>query len=361
MAGIYIASTAPRAGKSLITFSLGVLLQQSGMSVGYMKPLGRIPQKHEELLGDADALVVQEVLGQTAPADMLTPVMLPQNLHSLAISCKEGDNDISLASISEAYAEISEGKDITLVSGTSAFPYAGRFANIDGLRLVRSLDLRVLFVERFTGGNINFDQLLLLKDMLGKAMIGVVLNDVPERELRDVTIILQPWLENHGIAVHGILPHEPGLTAMRVSELAHGLEGRIVAGNSHASRMISSFLIGTMQVDNFMMVLRNREACAVIVGGDRSDLQLAALHAKSPCLILTGNINPSELIRSKAEDMGVTLLMVREDTYTVARTMSRILRSKKLRDLAQIRLAVSLTGKNINSESILQSLAPHCE
>ena len=354
MAGIYIASTAPRAGKSLVTFSLGVMLQKAGLSVGYMKPVGNIPQKHEELMGDADALVIQEVLGQNVPADVLTPVMLPQNLHGLAMSASGSNNGSCLEKICAAYELISAGKDITLVAGTGAFPSAGRFAEADGRTLVRELDLRVLFIERYTG-LINFDELLYLKDALGDTQIGMILNDVPEREMRDVYKVLKPWLEGHGITVHGVLGHEPGLTAMRVSDLSYGLDGRIVAGNAHAARMVNGFLIGTMQVDNFMMHLRRREGCAVIVGGDRSDLQLAALHSHSPCVVLTGNITPSELIRSKAEEMGVTLIMVREDTYAVARSMSRILRSKKLRDLAQIRLAVSLAEKSLGLGSILQA------
>jgi hypothetical protein len=355
MAGLYIASTTPRAGKSLLTFSLGVLLQKSGLSVGYMKPLGRLPQKHEELMGDADALVIQEVLGQNVPADALTQVMLPHDLHSLAIAEREQEDDTALTRIRNAYRRISEGKDIMLVSGAASFPAAGRFARVDGMRLVRELDLKVLFVERYTG-QINFDELLLLKDLLGQAQIGLILNDVPEREIRNVYKILKPWLEEHGITVHGVLNHEPGLTAMRVSDLAYGLDGRIVAGNDQAARMVTGFLLGSMQVDNFMLHLRNRAHCAVIVGGDRSDLQLAALHAKTPCIILTGNIIPSELIQTKAEAAGVTLIMVREDTYSVARSMSRILRSKKLRDLDQIRLAIALAEKNLNTESILRAL-----
>lgn len=355
MAGIYIASTAPQAGKSLLTFSLGILLQKSGLSVGYMKPLGSLPQKHEELMGDADALIVQEVLGQSLPANILTPVMLPQNLHGLAIADREQEGDSALTRIRSAYAKISAGKDITLVSGAASFPAAGRFARVDGMRLVRELDLKVLLVERHSG-RINFDELLLLKDTLGQALIGLVLNDVPEREMRDAHTILKPWLEEHGIAVHGILNHEPGLTAMRVSDLAYGLDGRIVAGNDQASRMVNGFFLGTMQVDSFMIHLRKREHCAVIVGGDRADLQLAALHAKTPCIVLAGNVTPTELIRAKAEAVGVTLITVREDTYSVAHRMSRILRSKKLRDLDQIRLGVALAEKALNREGIVCAL-----
>ena len=207
--------------------------------------------------------------------------------------------------------------------------------------------------QKARGLSFNYDAMLFLKDLLGPDMLGIVLNDVPDEELRDAAKLLVPYLRERGVDVLGILGREPGLAAMRVTELAQGLGGHIVAGNVHASRMVDSFLIGTMQVDNFMMHLRQRTGCAVIVGGDRADLQLAALHASSPCIVLTGNIAPSDLIRSRAEGMGAALVCVREDTYAVARAMSRILMAKKLRDLNQIRLAVRLVENTLDIQSIL--------
>ena len=350
MTGIYIGSTVPRSGKSLLSFSLGLLLQKAGHSVGYMKPLGRIPQKKDDLIGDADALVVQELLGQNVPADVLSPAVIPENLHSL-VMCSPNP-DIAMSRICAAYESISSGKDVMLVSGSGSFPSTGRFCNADGLRVLRALGLKILFVERFAE-RLNYDALLFFKDLLGPEMLGVVLNDVPDAEMRDVSGLLVPYLQERGIEVFGVLGREPGLFAIRVADLAEGLDGRIVAGNAFASRTAHGFLIGTMQVDNFMMHLRQRENCAVIVGGDRADLQLAALHASSPCIILTGNIAPTEMIRARAESMGVTLISVQEQTYSVARAMSRILKAKKLRDISQIRLAVKLVENALDIQGIL--------
>lgn len=354
MTGIYIGSTVPRSGKSLLSFSLGTLLQQAGCSVGYMKPLGSIPQKKDELVGDADALVVQEVLGQNAPANVLSPAMIPKNMHSLVVQAQH-TNDDAIARIHAAYQSISAGKDVTLVSGSGSFPATGRFCNADGLRVLRALGLKILFVERFTD-RLHYDALLFLKDLLGDDMLGVIFNDVPDSEMRDVVSLLKPYIEEQGIEVLGVLGREPGLSAMRVAELAEGLEGRIVAGNAFASRIANGFLIGTMQVDSFMLHLRQRPGCAVIAGGDRADLQLAALYASSPCIILTGNIAPSEMIRSRAESMGVTLISVREQTYSVARAMTRILRAKKIRDLSQIQLAVDLVKNALDIPCILDRI-----
>lgn len=351
MTGIYIASTTGRSGKSLLSFSIGVMLQRAGLRVGYMRPVGRLPQKKDDLPGDADALVVQEILGQSAPADILTPVMIPENLHALAM--REPESNV-LDRVAACYAEISANKDVTLVSGTGAFPSSGRFADVDGCALLNRLDLKVVLVERLSKRyGFNYDQLLLIKDALGPSLLGLVINDVQEEEARDASRLLRPWLEERGMPVFGVLPHVPGLTAMRVMDIAHGLEGRVVAGSAHSSRMIGDFLIGTMQVDNFMMHLRRREGCAVIVGGDRADLQLVALYASSPCIILTGNIPPGELIRAKAEELGVTLVVVRDDTYKVAREMARILKSKKIRDLKQVQLGLRLVEQSLDLTPLL--------
>jgi BioD-like phosphotransacetylase family protein len=345
MTGIYIASTTANAGKSLLAFSLGVLLQRAGKSVGYMKPVGRNPRRVDDADVDTDALVAQEVLGQKLPPALLSPVMLPENLHALTM-LERGDPHAPMRRIRDAFDRVSAGKDITLVSGCGPFPSTGRVLNADGLSIIRDLNLKLLFVERYSG-SINFDQLLLLRDILASSLLGVALNDVAENDMRDVENLLVPWLTARGLPVLGVIGHEPGLSIIRIMDLARGLGGRVVAGNAQNAGSVEGFLIGTMQVDNFMLRLRRKPGSAVIVGGDRTDLQLAALHAGSPCIIMTGNIRPADLILKQAQEKGVTLVTVREDTYAVAQAMTRILRSKKIRELPQIRLAVARLEKSL--------------
>jgi BioD-like phosphotransacetylase family protein len=355
MTGIFIGSTTPRAGKSLLTFSLGVLLQRAGYNVGYMKPLGRVLQKVEELPGDADALVVQEILGQSVPANILTPVILPGNLHALALYGDAASDAETLGAIANSYEIVSRDKDLMLVCGSGSFPATGHFCGADGLSVTKRLGLKTLFIERFDG-RINYDALLHMKRILKNDMLGVILNDVPAHELRDAEKLLVPYLSSKGVRVHGIIPREPSLTAIRVADLAHSLSGCIMAGNAGAARMIDGFLIGTMQVDNFMVYLRQNAGKAVIVGGDRADLQFAALQSDSPCLILTSNIPPTELVRNKAEEMDIPLITVREDAYTVARIMAHIFRTKKLRDLNQIRLGISLVENSVSMKSLIRCM-----
>ena len=354
MTGLYIGSTIPQAGKTLLTFSLGLLLQKAGHTVGYMKPLGKNPQRVEGIVGDSDALIAQEVLGQNVAPDMLSPVMMPQNLHALPLLRPMAEQN-GLEAIAAAYATISQGKTVTLVSGTESFPGTGHFCVADGLRLVQRLGLQVLLVERYRD-NAWYDAMCFWQQELGQALVGVVLNDVPEENLRDVHNLLVPYLAQNGVQVHGVLPRCPALMGMRVADLAQGLSGYIVAGNNAAARMVEGFIIGTMQVENFMLYVKRNPARVVIVGGDRADLQLVALSAGSPCIVLTGNLTPSELVRQKAESMGTPLIVVKDDTYTVARTMSHILKCKKLRDLHHIQQAAALVEEHLNTATLFRAL-----
>jgi len=54
----------------------------------------------------------------------------------------------------------------------------------------------------------------------------------------------------------------------------------------------------------------------VITGGDRSDIQLAALQTSTNCLILTGNLHPQDMIKGVAQEMGVPIVVSKYDTLT---------------------------------------------
>jgi BioD-like phosphotransacetylase family protein len=52
----------------------------------------------------------------------------------------------------------------------------------------------------------------------------------------------------------------------------------------------------------------------VFTGGDRTDLQAAALETSTTCLVLTGNLQPTSTIVKRAEELGVAILLVPDST-----------------------------------------------
>jgi BioD-like phosphotransacetylase family protein len=78
-----------------------------------------------------------------------------------------------------------------------------------------------------------------------------------------------------------------------------------------------------MSVDSALTYFRRKPNKAVITGGDRPDIQLAALETSTKCLILTGNLRPSPIILGRAEEVGVPMILVRQDTLTAVEVIER--------------------------------------
>ena len=53
---------------------------------------------------------------------------------------------------------------------------------------------------------------------------------------------------------------------------------------------------------------------AVVIRGERADMQLAALETSTKCLILTGNSKPLPPVVNQAEDKRVPIMVVKHDT-----------------------------------------------
>ncbi|MBN2141374.1 MAG: phosphotransacetylase family protein [Desulfovibrionaceae bacterium] len=351
MAGLYIGSTTGYSGKNMVVMGLGLKLQKQGYRVGYMKPVGALPLEKDGRLGDEDAFFIQDLLGLDQDPDLVTPVLVTQDFKVRAFANKCPD---LLADIEKAYAELSRDKDVVLVAGSGSM-YSGKYCSVDGVSLVNRLGLSALIIDRFQK-ELKYDYLMVMREVLGERLVGVILNDIPANFRDEVDGLLAPFLESRGIKVLGVLPKDPLMGAIKVADLADRLGGKIISAQAKADRVVENFLIGTMQVENFLTHFRKNRNSAVIVGGDRSDVQLVALEGDCPCLVLTGNLYPNDIILTRSEVLETPIIIVREDTYSVAKKMDSILSRHKLRDRVKIKQGAEIVAKGVDLEQIKAAL-----
>jgi hypothetical protein len=352
MPGLYIGSTSGFAGKNLLAMALGSKFQQQGYRVGYMKPVGTLPRDMENKMGDEDAFFVQDALGLSQDLELVTPVLVTEELRERAFA--EGCPGL-LEKIISAYTTLSNEVDIMLICGSGSFLHAGKYCNVAGLDVAKSLQAKVLLIDRFIK-EFYYDYIISAKELLGPDMVGALFNCVPENKMSEIRYMIAPMLKRWDIPLLGAIPEDYLLNAIRVGDLAQRLGGKIISVPGKQDAIVENFLIGTMQVENFMTHFRKRKNSAVLVGGDRSDLQLVALEGKCPCLILTGNLYPNDIILSRSEVLGVPLIVVREDTYTVAKRMESILESSKLRDTVKISHGIELVNSILDYKTICKAL-----
>ncbi|PKN41080.1 MAG: hypothetical protein CVU60_12805 [Deltaproteobacteria bacterium HGW-Deltaproteobacteria-18] len=351
MVGIYVGATSGYSGKNMIAMGIGLKLQKEGYRVGYMKPVGALPQEKNGVLGDADAFFVQDILGLSDNPTLVTPVVVDQDFKMKAFTGKCED---LMPRIKAAYEELGKDKDVMIVAGSGSM-YSGKYCGVDGISVVKSLGIKSIIIDRYVK-ELNYDYLIAMKELLGEQLLGVLLNDIPPVFKEELDSLLHPFMESKGIKVLGKIPSDPLMGAIKVADLADRLGGKVITAQDKSERVVENFLIGTMQVENFMTHFRKSKKSAIIVGGDRSDVQLVALEGQCQCLVLTGNLYPNDIIMTRAEVLEVPIVVVRDDTFTVAKKMEAILSRHKLRDVIKIQHGSQLVSSIIDFQYMKESL-----
>jgi len=316
-----------------------------------MKPVGILPVRVNDLLTDNDAWRVYRALDLKDPLEDICPIVLTQELE---VRSYQKEMKGLIAKVVRSFERVSRGKDIMLIGGYGSI-YTGSFLGVQGLDVIKRLGAKVVLVVKYEGQYV-VDYILQARKDLKERCLGVILNKVPsdlKQSAYDYTI---PFLRRKNIDILGIIPHDSVVGSITVEELSEMLGGKVLCCNDRLSNLVEHFLIGAMQVDRAMEYFRKTRNNAVIVGGDRSDIQLSAIESGSVCLILTGDLYPSEIIVSVAEQKKVPILVVREDTYSIAKKLEKLSVRLRLRDTAKVERGVQIITEHVDFPLLYRKL-----
>jgi BioD-like phosphotransacetylase family protein len=112
--------------------------------------------------------------------------------------------------------------------------------------------------------------------------------------------------------------------------------------------LVEHFSVGAMSADSALRYFRRTPNKAVITGGDRADIQMAALETATRCLLLTGGLHPDSRILSRAQELGVPILSTQEDTLTTVERIEQVLGKLRVREAKKIDRAVEIAEKNLD-------------
>jgi BioD-like phosphotransacetylase family protein len=346
---LYIASTSEYAGKTLLALGLGTIWKEAGATVGYVKPLGKIPVMREGRLVDGDAMFLADALALDAPLEAVCPVVITQDLVMAAL---RGEELRLRGKISAAVHDAETRSEVLLVGGTANLR-DGIFLGLSPLEFIVNYDCRVVLIDRFEGEK-SLDQVLSAVEALGPRFLGVVFNRVQPAQETFVRETVTPFFAARGVRVLGALPSDPVLGSVSVRALADALSASVVyGGDAGGEAMIERFCVGAMDVEQALRVFRRISRKAVVTGGYRTDIQLAALETDTVCLVLTGGVSPNELIQARAREKGVAILVVAEDTMATVERFEGLLGRIRIREPEKIRRGVDLVRSSVDTAGLL--------
>jgi hypothetical protein len=205
--------------------------------------------------------------------------------------------------------------------------------------------------------NPDLDGMLTIHDTCEHRLAGIVINGTPPPLVGSLRERLQPFVDYHGLPFYGIMPRDRMLRSITVAELVEELGGEVLAGQDGLDELVETFMVGAMAGPAALRHFQRKANKAVITGGDRGDVQLAALETSTRCLILTGNLRPSVRVLGKAAEQGVPVVLVKDDTLTTTERVEATMGHVRLSNPKQVaRLRDTLDEYQQLVDSIYQRL-----
>jgi BioD-like phosphotransacetylase family protein len=223
-------------------------------------------------------------------------------------------------------------------------------------QLAESLNARVVGLLRY-GPKLRVEEGAELAKSLGWRLLGVIVNRVTQYRHSTVRSSLVPALEAQGLSVLGVVPEERRMLGVRVGELAEHLRGEFLLWEEKRDQLVDHLLIGGMVLESAADYFGRSERKAVIVRGNRPDIQMAALGTPTRCLILTGGHHPIQYVKYEAQEEEVPLILVQSDTLTAARNLEELFQSTTVHHLDKADCFAQLLAESVDVDALKSMLA----
>ena len=324
---VYIATTEPDSGKSILSLGLMQLLLGKAAKVGYFRPIidDFEPGKIDNHINTISQYFNLEIPFSEAYAFTRSEVIQRKN--------KDRDDEI-IGGIIEKYKAVEERCDFVLVEGTS-FSGEGTIIEFDiNVVIAKNLGIPVILLASGVGKTLEglVGNLQIAYDTFkdkGVKVLAVIGNKIEPENIDLVTAELREQLPS-SVLVNAI-PLNPILANPSVREICDTMNGKILFGEAYLNNQVDGFSVGAMQLRNYLLHIK--ENGLVITPGDRADIILGALQANISAnypsvsgIVLTGGLTPEDSIRQLIEGLSdvVPIISVEGGTFAVANQIGAI-------------------------------------
>jgi len=324
---IYIATTEPNSGKSIVSLGLMHLLLGKAAKVGYFRPI--IDDYKSGILDNHINTVIKyfdlKLNYEDAYAFTRSEIIHKKN---------QDEDDEIISTIIEKYKVLEDNCDFVLVEGTD-FSGEGSIIEFD-MNIIIAKNLNIPTIIIASGVDKTLDELVgnlhiaydSFKDK-GVEVLSIIANKVQSKNTSLVISELQKNLPPN-VLINAI-PLNTMLANPTLKEIVEKLDGKVLFGESYLNNQAGCFSVGAMQLRNYLD--RLEKDSLVITPGDRADIILGSLQANLSAnypmisgMILTGGLIPEAPIIKLIEGLSaiIPIISVKEGTYSITNQIGAI-------------------------------------
>jgi phosphate acetyltransferase len=324
---IYIATSEPNSGKSIISLGLMQILLGKTAKVGYFRPIiddfenNKIDNHIQTILSYFEL----DIKPEDAYAYTRSQVVQLKN---------ENKDDEIINHIIHKFKTIEDTFDFVLVEGTD---FSGEGAIIEwdiNVLIAKNLGIPAIIIasgKRKTTDDL-VSNLYMAYDSFKEKGVEVLLaiaNKVEKENVDDTLASLKEKFPKEMLL--GAIPINPILASPTIKQISEELNGQVLFGKDYLNNQVNGFGVGAMQLRNYITHLR--KGSLVITPGDRADIILGALQANVSTnypnlsgIILTGGLIPEDSIIKLIEGLSdvIPIVSVNEGTFSVTNKIGAI-------------------------------------
>ncbi|HUF38022.1 MAG TPA: phosphate acetyltransferase [Anaerolineales bacterium] len=353
---LYITTTEPRCGKSLVSLGIADLLLRKTGRVGVFRPIIDVEDpgerdKNIELLVDHFGLKIDYpetyAFLDTEAVDLMG----------------QGRMDDIIDGVIEKYKALEDRFDFILIIGSDFESEESAFEVDLNAQIARNLGAPVLIVsrgDRRSAADVH-NVVRVAADAFTQAgcqVAGAIVNRVDPEILDDLRAALPELLPDPN-AFAALIPADERLSSPTLREVVEQLDAEVLYPGDGLDGLVYDYLVVAMQVRNYLAHLK--ENALLITAGDRDEVLLTAIQAhqsqsypRLAGIVLSGGMRPPEAVTRLIEGLDDILPILSVETATYATAASTMdLRSYITADNPRkIELSLKLFEAHVDSAAL---------
>lgn len=325
---IYLSTTEPYSGKSIIALGLMNLLASRAEKIAYLKPVISSDRPED----DSHLHTIATHFKLTTPY----PEMFVFSRKELVKHLNVGKEAFVIDSIIDKFKRLQETHDFVVVEGTDFVNITNEEFDIN-ISIAENLGIPVAIIVKAEGKPVQEiidGAVSAVKSFKGKGVqvIAVIGNKVEAEKKSQLQEQLLKALPND-ILVSSI-PSSLELSSPSMKEISESVGGQVLVGEHLLSNPVDHSIVGAMQLHNLLGRLQKNTL--IVTPGDRSEIILGALQAnlsknypKIAGLILTGELFPEKTVLDLIEGLDTVIPIITVKTGTFA-TVTKVANTRSI-------------------------------
>lgn len=359
---LYVATTSPKSGKSVVVLGLMELLVRNIEKVGFFRPIINFDHKPDNV--DRDIHLINTYYHLDISYRDSYAYTIEEANHLISA----GKQEQLLEGILDAYKKIESRFDFVLIEGTDFEGVTSAFEFDINADIAINLDAPVLIVQN--GKAEDIDHIVSATRIAlesfeekGLSIVGTIVNRVIPEHIEKLRETMAKEFASSG-ALFFALPENEILGNPSISDIVKELNAEVLFGKEQLHWHAHHYIVAAMQLRHFLEYLQ--DGSLIVTPGDRADIILGALissksinHPKVAGIVLSGGLKPEKTIISLIEGLTdkVPILVADDDTFHVTSQLTRMQASIRPDDERMIATALGTFNNNIDAPLLREKIA----